>query len=449
MNVQSAVIDEASASTRNISPSMAYKVWFIFILILLSAVVVGERRILSVMVQPLKHDLHLSDWDIGLFNLAFVLVYVIFSIPIGRRADSSSRRNLIAASAVMWSVGALVCGSAKSLTMMVAGQAGIGLGEAMTTSPTQSLITDTFPPKQRGTAFSLWLLGSSLGLFGGITIGGMLVKTYGWSHAFYIAAIPGLVLAPIAWLTIRDFRRGYSDGVSKDIAKQPPFWDTFKLLMKIRTLPFFMFSTMIASFVSMNMAFWGPAFLARTHHVESNIVRASLGLALMVGSLIGHLIGGPLSDFLSRKDVRAPVWIALFSGIASAGLGFLVFTVPLSTAFWVIAAQSIVSGMSAAPMIQIITTLAPTWARSTALAMAMVLINAFGLGLLPALVGRLSDYLTPIYGDGALQMALLFGLLMAVPASICCFIASTHYRKDHAAAMARLGPTEAHSGSLH
>ncbi|MEY2926664.1 MAG: hypothetical protein RL367_1141 [Pseudomonadota bacterium] len=439
MVLQEVEPDANSADT----PSMGYKVWFIFILILLSAVIVGERRILSVMVQPLKHDLHLTDWDIGLFNIAFVMVYVVFSIPIGRLADRSSRRNLIAVSAVIWSAASLICGSAKSVTMMLVGQAGIGLGEATTTSPTQSLITDTFPPNQRGTAFSIWLLGSSLGLFGGITLGSMLVKSYGWSHAFYYAAIPGFVLAPLAWLTIRDFRRGFSDGVKKDIAQLPPFWETFKLLMKIRTLPFFIFSTMISAFVSMNMAFWGPAFLARSHHADSNTVRASLGLALMAGSLIGHLLGGPLADILGRKDVRAPVWIALVSGIASASLGFLVFSVPLSAAFWVIAAQSMVSGMSAAPMIQIVTTLSPAWARSTALAITMALINAFGLGLLPALVGRLSDYLTPIYGDGALRMALLSGLLMAIPASICCWIASTHYRKDHADAMVRLGPDPA------
>ena len=190
-------------------PSLAYRSWFLFVMVLVSASVVGERYMMAVMVGPIKAELHLSDTQIGLAkDLAIAIVYIIAVIPLARVADRWSKRKMVAIAATVWSAAVLLCGLAKSFPMLLLGRAAIGLGEGGFTPPSQSWIADKFPMKQRATALAIFLLGASLGTFTGPALGGWLTEAYGWRHAMMIASIPGFLLAPVVWFTLRDVPPG-------------------------------------------------------------------------------------------------------------------------------------------------------------------------------------------------------------------------------------------------
>ena len=219
-------------------PSMAYRSWFLFIMVLVSASVVGERYMMAVMVGPIKAELQLSDTQIGLAkDLAIAIVYIIAVIPLARVADRWSKRKMVAIAATVWSFAVLLCGLAKSFPMLLLGRAAIGLGEGGFTPPSQSWIADKFPMKQRATALAIFLLGASLGTFTGPALGGWLAEAYGWRKAMMLASIPGLLLAPIVWFTLRDVAPGLADGKTAAEVATRPFWQTIREILSIRTIP--------------------------------------------------------------------------------------------------------------------------------------------------------------------------------------------------------------------
>jgi MFS family permease len=183
---------------------------------------------------------------------------------------------------------------------------------------------------------------------------------------------------------------------------------------------------------------WVPAFFSRSHGLDPVEVGTRLGGALALGSLLGHIIGGPLADLLGRRDIRWHLWLPVFGSIGSAGVAGIALTGSPDLAFPLLGVQVMLTGLSASPMITICTTIAPIWARATSAACLMFIINLVGLGLGPVAIGWLSDLLRPVYGEESLRLALLGALVFVLPAATLFFLASRRYRQDVAAAEARL-----------
>ena len=426
---------EQQVDNRNQLPSMAYRGWFLFVMTLVSASVVGERYMMAVMVSPIKADLHLSDSEIGVAkDLAIALVYIIAVLPLARLADGWSKRKMVAVAATVWSVAVLICGSAKNYAMLVVGRSGIGLGEGGFTPPSQSWIADLFPMKQRATALSIFLLGASLGTYVGPRFGSALASDYGWRTAMLLASIPGFILVPIVWFTLRDTRVGLADGSTAEQTKQRPFGETVRELLAIRTFPLLVGAAAINALLTMGMISWAPAFMERSHGMSMRDAGMQMGSALFLGSVIGHSVGGPLSDLLGRRDLRWYIWIMMFSGIMACVIGWLILTGPATNAFPLFGLNLLLGGLSAAPLMAVVAGLAPAHSRSTAIALLMVAINVVGLGGGPWFIGKLSDLLHPTYGAESLGMAMRYMLLCGIPSTVLSFAASLYCRKDFAAA---------------
>jgi predicted MFS family arabinose efflux permease len=416
-------------------PSMAYKAYFLLVMALLSASVVGERYMMVVMVEPIRRELHLTDTSIALVkDLAIVLVYIIAVIPLARLADRTSKRRIVAIAAVVWSAAVFVCGLAKGFWMLLIGRAGIGLGEGGFTPPSQSWIADLFPIKQRATALSLFLLGASLGTFAGPAFGGWASHEYGWRTAMVLASVPGFILAPIVWLTLRDVPPGFADGQHKQHPAPPSFAQTARELLAIKTLPPFVLATAFTSLLTLGLVSWTPAFMARTHGMSPRDAGIQMGSALFVGSVIGHSVGGPLSDWLGRRDLRWYIWTMMISAGLASIVAFVMLTGPAAYVFPLIGLNMFIGGLSAAPMMTVVTGLAPAHSRSMAVAVMMVAINVIGLGGGPLVVGMLSDILNPVYGEDALGVAMKIILVVGIPSTILTWIASRYCVKDFAAA---------------
>lgn len=412
-------------------PSMAYRSWFLFVMMLLSASVVGERYMMSVMVGPIKADLGLSDTQIGLAkDLAVTMVYILAVIPLARVADRWSKRKLVAIACATWSVAVLLCAYAKNFSLLLIGRAAIGLGEGGFTPPSQSWIADLFPLKQRATALAVFLLGASLGHLTGPALGGWLTSEFGWRQAMLYAAIPGFVLVPIVWLTLRDVPSGLADGRTAEEVAGRPFGETVREILAIKTLPLLIAGSALTTLITMGLVSWTPAFVERSHGMSARDAGIGMGSALFLGSVIGHSVGGPLADFLGRRDLRWYIWIQLFSAVGAMVIAWIMLTGPAERVFPLIGLNMLIGGLSAAPLLAVISGLAPAHSRSVAVALLMVTINVVGLGGGPAFVGWLSDMLAPAYGPESLRMAMRAVLLVGFPAALLAWLASRACRAD-------------------
>lgn len=420
---------------QDVLPSLAYRSYFLFIMVLVSASVMGERYMMVVMVEPIRHEFHLSDTSIGLAkDLVIAIIYILAVIPLARIADRWSKRKIVAIAALVWSAAVIVCGSAKSFAMLVVGRAGIGLGEGGFTPPSQAWVADLFPIKQRATALSIFLLGASLGTFAGPALGGWATQEFGWRNALLFASIPGFVLAPIVWFTLRDTRPGLADGISANDDAQISFAETLRELWAIKTLPPLIGAAALNALLTLGLISWAPSFMERTHGMPASQVGLQMGSALFIGSVIGHTVGGPLADFLGRRDLRWYVWILMLSGATVTVLGWLLLNGSKDWVFPLFGLNMLIGGISAAPLMAVVTGLVPVRSRATAVAILMVSIQVVGLGGGPVLVGWLSDMLRPLYGEDSLGMAMRWALLVGIPSTVLAWMASRTCRADFAGA---------------
>ena len=431
--------EAADTSAPLVAVSWASRIRLIALLICASASIVSARYVVFVLVEPMRHDLGLNDKQISAIkDLAFVIAYVFTAVPLGRLADRRSRRGLISIAALLWGLASMVCGGARNFWMLMLGRAGIGVGEAGFSSPAQSLIADTFPPSQRGTAIAIFLLGATLGNWIGPAFGGWAVQAHGWRWAYAAIGVPGLVLAPLIWFTLPDVRRGLSDGLVAARHAPAPFLETARTLFATRSLVMLFLASSLFSLVTMGLVSWLPAFMSRTHHMSAAQAGLQMGGALFFGTLIGHTSGGPMTDWLGRRDQRWYMWVPMLTGALAAAIGLVMLSGPSQFVFPLLFLQFAVGGMSAAPMMAAVAALAPASARGTAVAILLVFINVIGFGLGPFLVATISDLLHPVYGEASLAIAMRWTLLVAVPGALFAWIGSRHFRADEQAARVRL-----------
>ncbi|MET0365534.1 MAG: MFS transporter [Sphingobium sp.] len=419
-------------------PGLAYRGYVLLLLMLIAAVAAVDRQILFVLVEPIRHEFGLNDKQIGaLTGIAFALTYVVVSIPVARLSDRAPRKIVIGVAVSIWSVMTALTGFAQSFFQLFITRVGVGFGEAGAAAPSQALIGDMFPPRQRATAMSLYLMGAPLGMAVGLGMGGWVAQHYGWRWALVAAGVPGIILGPLMLFTVRNITKGAADGITRTFTP-PGIGETLRMVARIRTLPFLFGGATLQSLLASGLVGWMPAFLQRTHGLSPVTIGASLGAAMGAGSLIGHLLGGPLSDWLIRRDLRWPLWLGAGIVLVSGLLSLLAFAGPASIFFPAIALQILVSGLFTSPLLSLVVSLPPVWARATTVAVMYTVLQLVGLGIGPTAVGALSDALRPAYGEGSLQMAMLLSLLLAFPAALLLLLAARHYRADHAAAAERL-----------
>src|SRR5262245_25541666 len=202
--------------------SPAYLRYALTILCLVYAVNFLDRQILAILLQSIKQELQLTDTHLGLLSgTAFGLFYATLGVPIARLADRSSRKSVMVVCLALWSVMTVLCGTAASFALLLAYRIGVGVGEAGGTPPAHSMISDYFPPEKRATALGVFALGVPIGHLIGNSVGGWLDEVVGWRLAFVAAGAPGLVLAVVVALTLREPPRGHSEGLVSAQAAAP------------------------------------------------------------------------------------------------------------------------------------------------------------------------------------------------------------------------------------
>src|SRR5438067_13477505 len=168
-----------------------------------------DRTIFNVLIEPIKKEFALSDTTMGLLaGFGFVLFYSLLGIPIARVADRLNRRNIVAVAFAFWSAMTFLCGMASSVATLAMARIGVGIGESAGTPASQSMIADLFNKNEHPRALGIFAVGTYLGVFLGYFVGGYVNQHYGWRMAFYVAGLPGILLALSLWLTISEPKRG-------------------------------------------------------------------------------------------------------------------------------------------------------------------------------------------------------------------------------------------------
>ena len=397
-----------------------------------------DRQFLSVLAQPVKNELHLTDTELGaLTGLAFALFYTICGIPIAALADRYNRVRIVAISAGVWSLFTAACGFATSFLTLAIPRVGVGVGEAGGSPPSYSVVSDYFPPEKRGLGLAIYSLGVPFGSMIGTMSGGFIAAAFGWRVAFWTLGIIGLCIAPIIPFIVKEPKRGGYDPLVEAHEPKPSMFASIAFFVKSPVLMLTAVAAGLTAFVGYGMLNWIPSFLIREKGMK--LTEVALYYAIMSGLCMaaGTFLSGLIVDKLGKKS---PAAYALVPGLCIlASVPFLwgaanVQGWPL--ALICLAGPSLLNNTYLAPALAVVQNGVPPRNRGTSGALLLFILNLIGLGGGPFFVGIMSDYFKPQYGEHALTYALLALTPFFILAFLCQLAAGFMLRRQGLRALA-------------
>ncbi|MBU6444723.1 MAG: MFS transporter [Alphaproteobacteria bacterium] len=405
-----------------------------YILVILTAMYVTnylDRQILNVLLPPIKAEFHVSDAFLGLLaGPTFALFYATLGIPIARLADRSSRRNIIAVSMGLFSLMTVVCGTAAQFWQLLIARVFTGVGEAGTGPSAQAVISDLYPPERRAAAQSFYSAGLNIGLLIAAFAGGWIAQHYGWREAFLAAGAPGLLLAILVMLTVKEPPRGHSEQLS-DHMETPDLRTVARFLWSQRSFRWVALGAAMTSFGGYGATAFMPAFLVRSHHLTLEQVGVIFAGIAGIGGWAGTFLSGVVADRLGRQDARWYMYVPICAALLA--LPFQpVFYLAQSTTVAIVAAiiPAAMGAVFLGPCVTMTQGLVPLRMRATASALFLFILNIIGLGLGPQTVGLLSTLLQPVLGADSLRYALLVGMVSGTAGAVCYWRAAKTLRED-------------------
>jgi len=382
--------------------------WYV-VAVLLAAYILAfvDRDVISLLVQPIRADLGISDLQMSfLLGGAFALFYTFFGMPIAWLADRWNRRLIIFFGVTLWSVATVLCGMAGGYWSLFAARVGVGVGEAALNPPALSLLKDYFPPDRLGRAVGVYTAGISAGMgvgsFLAATIypaisahGPYLLPVFGtvspWQYMFILVGLPGFLVA-LMILTIREpSRRVYATTFER-----VSLWQSIAYVGQRRSTYGLLFIGLSAmAITNYGVGYWIPEFLRRTYELDIPTMAWYLqvrGVVLIVAGVVGVLFGGWLSDTLNRRYDDGYVRTAMI-GYAFLFVGYvgipLMPTPGLSMAMLVPA--TIGGAIATVGGVASVLAVAPPNMRAQLTAMYYFTLNLIGLMLGPTMVALLTD----------------------------------------------------------
>ncbi len=392
-----------------------------------------DRSILSILLESIKEEFEVSDAYLGLLSgPAFAILYSVVGLPIARWSDRGSRTTIISLAVLAWSGMTAVTGLASTFSQLMLARIGVGIGEAGCSPPAHSLISDYFPLSRRATALSIYSLGIPIGGGIGFLAGGWLDEFFDWRTAFIVVGLPGVLLALIVKLTLKEPKRGNFDEPAKANAPQPSVGQVLRLLNGMKSFRHMAIAASLHAFYGYGAAAFLAAFFRRSHDMDPGELGTWLASIAFTAGALGTFLGGYLSDRLGKRDERWYMWVPALATLAYIPFAFLLY---LSSSPYVGLALSfpgsILGGMWLGPTFAMTQTLVPASMRATAAAVLLFSINMIGLALGPQGVGILSDLLVPTFGVESLRYALLITVVSFAAWSIFHYaMASRTLRAD-------------------
>lgn len=415
----------------------SYRYYVLAVLTLVYAFNFIDRQLLVILQEPIKAELGLSDTQLGLLTgFAFAVFYVVCGIPIARWADKGVRRSIIALALTVWSAMTAVSGLTQNYAQLLLARVGVGVGEAGGSPPAHSMISDIFDRQHRATALSIYSVGIYIGILAGFMLGGWIAQFFGWRLAFFVVGVPGVVLAIVLRLTVREPIRGWSEGSTHRVASAPPLVDVARLLWSRRSFRHIAMAASLQAFVIYAIGNWLPSFFLRTSDIGIGQLGTWMALSTGFGGGIGSFFGGWLADRLGARDARWYLWAPALLVIMTAPLLIVILTTDsLHFALFLVAPFNFLLAAYLGAVLAVSHNLVALRMRALTSAILFFAINLVGMGLGPTSVGMLSDFLTRSGVEAPLGYA-----MMAVGVSAACwafvhYVLATRTVRDDIAAM--------------
>jgi len=416
--------------------SVAYKRGVTLLLMSAYACNSMDRSLISIVGQPMKTDLGLTDSQLGLLGgTAFALLYAFGGIPVARLAERFNRVNIITIALIVWSSLSALCGAAAGFPQLLLARMGVGIAEAGCSPPAHSLISDFYEPAERTSALSVYSCGTSLGYLSAAVLGGYVAQQAGWRTACLIVGVPGIAIALLIKGIIREPPRGYSDTLQLErvastvIAPAPAtragvlgtdvlgasvldtgvrdtgVRDPFSLRSELseliavaksmasdRPVRHMVLGVTLGGFAAYGLYAFLPPYFNRVFHLNYATVGVIAGLSGGVAVGFGILVGGFVADALARRDPR---WYALVPALGTL-IAVPFYLLALLQSDWIMATGLLsLAGFfqyaSLGPTFGVIQNAVGERRRATATALLYIALSVFALGSGPLFTGWAID----------------------------------------------------------
>ena len=420
-----------------------YRAYILTVLMVIYGINLLDRSLVALVQEKIKPEFHLSDLDLGLLGgTAFAVCNGLAGLPMARLAERFNRIGVLAVATALWSLMTALSGLAISFPMLLLARFGVGIGEAGCLPPTQSVISDYFPASKRTSAISIHLTAIPIGTVLAAVIGGVVADHFGWRMAFIVLGAPGLLVALICWLTVKEPPRQHVVLGGAGKAEAPGFGAAFAELKSKSSFWHIALATGLVNFVAVGNGQYLVSFLLRVRHIS--LSQAAIILGPLVGglSVLAVWATGKALNALAQKD---KAWLGRWPAIGMLINVPVAICAYLSPSLWTqVPLQMVALVCSSAYLISLYTTaqgVVQPRVRATASAVVIMVINLIGYGLGPPAIGALSDFMQAhvvafglsdqahAAGQG-LRYALVFGVLVNLWAAAHYLIGSTRLNKD-------------------
>lgn len=394
-----------------------------------------DRVLITVVAEPVKREFGLSDTQLSLLTgPAFILIYSLSSLAAGWLADRFNRRTVISTALALWSLTTLLTGLVRSFPQMVIFRAGVGVGEGGFNPAALSLLSDFNAPARRSSAIGIFYATGMIGILLSFLVGGYVSVEYGWRAAFLVGGAPGLVLAIVMFLFMREPERGRFDAAPARASTQEHDQKhdqergaSLTVLKRNAAYRWLVISAAIGTFASLGILQWLSIFFIRSHAMDLQQVGVLFGPAMACGMMVGLFGGGWIGNWLARKSLSLPVvfcawvnvavvplyWTVLWAPSVEMALGVTFIAAALGTS-WGPAFTAAMQNVCGARV------------RAMAAAVSNLGTGLIAQALLPLIVGVLSDMLAPRYGKDSLRYALTVVVCVNLLAA-ACFVRSVYF----------------------
>jgi MFS family permease len=394
-----------------------------------------DKSIITLLVQPIRQSLIISDTQIGLLQgFSFALIYGVLGLPAGYLVDKYRRREMLAGGVVIWSIATAACGLATSFGGLFLARIGVGMGEAILMPAIYSMLADFFPPKMRGRAAGIFTISTFVGGQGAFIVGGFVLKALhgqpvqwpvlgelqAWQSAFIVVGLPGLLIAPLV-LSVREPMRQFGKGSHAAAADTPVTTRTF--LAKSPRLWIMLFAAFsMTSFSAFALLAWLPTFFVRKYGLPAPSAGVMIGSVMGPVGILGCVVSGVVSDhFRSRRGESGRLDVLIIAAVICIPcMAYLPFAPTTGAALAICAVYGLFNAMATATMPAILQGLAPNRLRGKLTAIHLLLISLVGMGLGPLVVALITDRV--FHADSALPYSLALtiapGLAVALVAAL-------------------------------
>jgi MFS family permease len=396
--------------------------WYVLIMMMLVYTIsIADRYVLSTLLGPISKEFKLSDTETAWLGIPLALFYVVMGIPLSWLCDRTNRTKLLAASVAVWSAMTAITGYTKGYFDLLLARVGVGIGEAGGTPACNAIIADYFPADRRSMAMTVFALGAPIGAWLGSDIAGYVSTLHGWRSAFLVLGVPGIALALLILVTIKEPKRGRLDVVSEE--KAPTVTETVKFLWSQKAAVHALWASGLSAFWGWGLMWFTPLFLQRTYGMDEGQAGGLLGQIYMFGGIGASLVTAWIVARPAYVDPRKIArLLAIVTALATIPSFLAYYTYDLSVAklMWWLFIPAIYFYIG--PAFALCQNLAPPRMRAMAVAISLLIANVLNLIVAPWIVGSLSDYFAGTGGADAASLRL--AQLILAPAGLW---AAWHY----------------------